>query len=187
MGKRKAADGDGDCDGSDRKSRFKCGFCGSEFRSEKALHGHMRSHPERNWRGMNPPVSAAAAAAAVAATGSFSSSSSSGGVDHEVRDRDCYSPLLTWSTTACRGRRPIGSSSSASSGVVDATDTGKENTDALLRNEYPCDFCGKAFASPQALGGHKSSCPCKPRKNGPQEAKLVRFDLNELPPEDGEA
>ncbi|KAL5569089.1 hypothetical protein UlMin_025664 [Ulmus minor] len=32
-----------------------CRVCGREFGSWKALFGHMRSHPERQWRGAFPP------------------------------------------------------------------------------------------------------------------------------------
>ncbi|KAK7306807.1 hypothetical protein VNO77_44766 [Canavalia gladiata] len=40
------------CDG-----KFICFLCKKEFPSKNALFGHMRSHPERTWRGLQPPPS----------------------------------------------------------------------------------------------------------------------------------
>ncbi|OAY67442.1 Zinc finger protein ZAT3 [Ananas comosus] len=37
---------------------LQCPVCGRTFKSAKALHGHMRCHPERNWRGVTPPTTA---------------------------------------------------------------------------------------------------------------------------------
>ncbi|KAL5199200.1 hypothetical protein ABZP36_020403 [Zizania latifolia] len=34
---------------------FRCPICARSFSTEKAVHGHMRSHPGRAWRGMEPP------------------------------------------------------------------------------------------------------------------------------------
>ncbi|XP_042478397.1 uncharacterized protein LOC122059589 [Macadamia integrifolia] len=33
-----------------------CFLCGKNFRSMKSLFGHMRCHPEREWRGIQPPL-----------------------------------------------------------------------------------------------------------------------------------
>ncbi|KAI3921734.1 hypothetical protein MKX01_005423 [Papaver californicum] len=35
-----------------------CRVCGKTFPSRKSLFGHMRCHPEREWRGIEPPASA---------------------------------------------------------------------------------------------------------------------------------
>ena len=35
-----------------------CPVCSRDFMSQKALFGHMRSHPERQWRGIQPPAPA---------------------------------------------------------------------------------------------------------------------------------
>ncbi|PHT62994.1 hypothetical protein T459_33162 [Capsicum annuum] len=32
-----------------------CDLCGKDFPSKKSLFGHMRCHPDRDWRGMKPP------------------------------------------------------------------------------------------------------------------------------------
>ncbi|KAK6934697.1 hypothetical protein RJ641_034852 [Dillenia turbinata] len=40
---------------SDKKDKHACLFCHKRFPSNKGLYGHMRCHPERFWRGINPP------------------------------------------------------------------------------------------------------------------------------------
>ncbi|XP_073136337.1 uncharacterized protein [Henckelia pumila] len=32
-----------------------CRVCGKRFKSNKSLYGHMKNHPDRNWRGVSPP------------------------------------------------------------------------------------------------------------------------------------
>ncbi|GJN39400.1 hypothetical protein PR202_gb28514 [Eleusine coracana subsp. coracana] len=34
---------------------YLCPVCDRSFKTEKAVHGHMRSHPDRAWRGMEEP------------------------------------------------------------------------------------------------------------------------------------
>ncbi|XP_012836844.1 PREDICTED: uncharacterized protein LOC105957467 [Erythranthe guttata] len=33
-----------------------CPVCYKSFVSDRAVHGHMKKHPDRNWRGMKPPI-----------------------------------------------------------------------------------------------------------------------------------
>ncbi|KAL4308321.1 hypothetical protein GQ457_01G038790 [Hibiscus cannabinus] len=47
-------DDDSNQDGDEKVS---CCICNKEFKSLKSLFGHMRNHPERNWRGIRPPPS----------------------------------------------------------------------------------------------------------------------------------
>lgn len=79
-----------------------CEICGRMFISKKAVHGHMRSHPESTQKGVlliqQPPSSA-------------SSSAASGS-----------SPLPRWSVTAKRGRKSTTTSSSSSSSVAAVDD-----------------------------------------------------------------
>uniref|UniRef100_A0A2N9HAB9 C2H2-type domain-containing protein n=1 Tax=Fagus sylvatica TaxID=28930 RepID=A0A2N9HAB9_FAGSY len=35
---------------------YRCVVCQTEFPSERALSGHMRMHPDREWRGLLPPL-----------------------------------------------------------------------------------------------------------------------------------
>ena len=35
--------------------KFQCCLCFKEFKSSKSLSGHMKYHPNRNWRGIQPP------------------------------------------------------------------------------------------------------------------------------------
>ena len=41
---------------SNSSERFICCLCNKDFPSEKSLFGHMRSHPDRDWRGVHPPT-----------------------------------------------------------------------------------------------------------------------------------
>ncbi|GMI74293.1 hypothetical protein HRI_001098600 [Hibiscus trionum] len=41
----------------DGDEKVSCCICNKEFKSLKSLFGHMRNHPERNWRGIRPPPS----------------------------------------------------------------------------------------------------------------------------------
>ncbi|KAK8504840.1 hypothetical protein V6N13_056169 [Hibiscus sabdariffa] len=41
----------------DADENVSCCICSKSFGSRKSLFGHMRNHPERNWRGIRPPPS----------------------------------------------------------------------------------------------------------------------------------
>lgn len=89
-----------------------CFICSKTFPSMKSLFGHMRCHPERDWRGIHPPPPPINKA-----TTSYSSLSSSSMVlsdDDDDDDRvsnfsaapvDLTKSLSGWSTTAKRGRK----------------------------------------------------------------------------------
>ncbi|KAF8407059.1 hypothetical protein HHK36_006184 [Tetracentron sinense] len=83
-----------------------CSLCGKNFPSMKALFGHMRCHPEREYRGIQPPL--------IAKTSSSSTNSINRKVDDQI-----YSSTMTgssglnvlpvWCMTAKRGRKSISS------------------------------------------------------------------------------
>ena len=41
----------------ENNEKVSCCICNKDFKSMKSLFGHMRNHPERNWRGIRPPPS----------------------------------------------------------------------------------------------------------------------------------
>ncbi|KAK4439630.1 Zinc finger protein ZAT2 [Sesamum alatum] len=100
----------GDCFGGsdDMVQSPSCMICGKKFPSMKSLFGHMRCHPDREWRGIHPPPSME--------KNSFSSSSSvseaydlmelsaSGGKKRAV---DLTESLRGWPVTAKRGRKAM--------------------------------------------------------------------------------
>ncbi|XP_060216306.1 zinc finger protein ZAT9-like [Lycium barbarum] len=42
---------------NNNEQKIICDLCGKSFPSKKSLFGHMRCHPDRDWRGMKPPTS----------------------------------------------------------------------------------------------------------------------------------
>ncbi|KAI9114596.1 hypothetical protein K1719_014294 [Acacia pycnantha] len=104
---------------------FRCLVCNKDFPSEKSLCGHMRSHPDRDWRGMNPPF--------VTTENALSSSSSSELIkeqDHQNHnkssspstsekslsvpvDPSSSSSETSWLKKDMRGRKRIGEAEAA--------------------------------------------------------------------------
>ncbi|KAK9273006.1 hypothetical protein L1049_017813 [Liquidambar formosana] len=92
-----------------------CPVCNKDFLSMKSLFGHMRCHPEREWRGIQPPPPPAK---------SSSCSTVSDAVEPETKNQidstmTTIEPALdlskiqsSWSFTGKRGRKRISSTSS---------------------------------------------------------------------------
>ncbi|GMP51991.1 hypothetical protein CsSME_00017990 [Camellia sinensis var. sinensis] len=106
--------GDSDKDNSGCYSKPVCSICSKNFPSMKSLFGHMRCHPEREWRGIQPP-SRPPAAKDSSSYSSYVSDCEQLKADNQsyidsdmgIQEIDLTKSLVGWSATAKRGRRAL--------------------------------------------------------------------------------
>lgn len=172
------------------KITMPCTECGKRFWSWKALFGHMRCHPERQWRGINPPPNFRQHQHQASTSGTKKLPNSVSEDDHEVATSllilangpsASESPTVT---TACNvtsqgtleSDNAVGREALIGSSDVDADVAGPSG---LNCSKFECSSCKKVFGSHQALGGHRAShknvkgCFAITRNDGEEEAPVV--------------
>ncbi|GAB2267551.1 hypothetical protein Dimus_002531 [Dionaea muscipula] len=150
-----------------------CSECGKKFWSWKALFGHMRCHPERQWRGINPPPQFRREASPQDRPGFYASMTEE---DHEGAacllllangsDSSNY-PTIDRACEFIGGAKQVSTvdyphdENFAGEVLMITSGVGHQVVEGAgpssLGCRFECSSCKKTFGSHQALGGHRAS------------------------------
>lgn len=154
-----------------------CTECGRRFWSVKALFGHMRCHPERQWRGINPPPNLRRSSTVDHHRIADDHVSSMTEEDQQVAScllMLAMSPPPCISTVVSDQTNPASKTTSCAVGFSDLEIRNQDavfgcgdadntvidhgaGTSGVNNFKFECSSCKKVFGSHQALGGHRAS------------------------------
>ncbi|WCJ28928.1 C2H2-like zinc finger protein [Euphorbia peplus] len=144
-------------DTGQEKFRHCCPECFKQFGSEKALYGHMRCHPDRDYRGMTrKPVRFHRVSNAVSTSSSslIHEESTAAPVVMTMEDHEVASCLLMLSRTEILETE---THMEIDFGGGNECDGGATGGGGGASCSFECSSCKKVFGSHQALGGHRAS------------------------------
>ncbi|KAF9676393.1 hypothetical protein SADUNF_Sadunf09G0133900 [Salix dunnii] len=129
-----------------------CSECGKKFWSWKALFGHMRCHPERQWRGINPPPNYRRPVSPIQPVSIVSPTIWEDMMTAEdIEVASCLIMLADSDGVAMLEGNDFGG------GVGASSPHQFQDHDQVNCTRFECSSCKKVFGSHQALGGHRAS------------------------------
>ncbi|MED6106318.1 hypothetical protein PIB30_003727 [Stylosanthes scabra] len=136
-----------------------CTECGKRFWSWKALFGHMRCHPERQWRGINPP----------------STLMMRPPQEDSLEEHEVAACLLLLASGKGKGK-------GKEKDDYECGD-GDDSEQSSVGGGHKCSICLKAFSTGQALGGHKRChWDNTTTTTAPSPAPIIDLNLPPPPP-----